>query len=570
MRPTEAFNPLSENIDIADSAEIVDILQSVDSEIIKGWEGFPSFESKEVVRSLTRMAETFADAIFRGDKVVLGGCGTSGRLAFFCTRIFNKILRCEFSKEACFEYLMAGGDAALFVSQELAEDQPALGASDLDAALQRHKKNKANGKAVFVGITCGLSAPYVKGQLEKALEEDDYSSVILIGHNPCELARPNFIDIARKVKESKKGIVVTPVMGGETISGSSRMKGGSGTLISLHSAFLAALAATFDEIQLTESVLEEILGSFGKAISDIYEKNKSNLANLIDAFGKTLKSDACVRYLAEDEFGVLGLIDASECPPTYGSSFDDVRGFIHNGWDVMDNRENLESFAKDKDETKISFNDCSERSQSDTNLHVIINFSESDNFAKSTAELRRKLAGRFITITSENSSTAERDSTSLSFELFSQADAQLTELKGASSIAKLLQQFVQHLQFKLILNAASTGGHVLKGKVAKNRMIDVKVSNSKLLERGTGIVETFACCSKDVAFRSILKVIHGIDELSDTILNREETFHIKKATPMNNIIPRAILLSSNRAQTVTEATLILKENPVIRNAIIKD
>lgn len=270
MRPTEAFNPLSENIDIADSAEIVDILQSVDSEIIKGWEGFPSFESKEVVRSLTRMAETFADAIFRGDKVVLGGCGTSGRLAFFCTRIFNKILRCEFSKEACFEYLMAGGDAALFVSQELAEDQPALGASDLDAALQRHKKNKANGKAVFVGITCGLSAPYVKGQLEKALEEDDYSSVILIGHNPCELARPNFIDIARKVKESKKGIVVTPVMGGETISGSSRMKGGSGTLISLHSAFLAALAATFDEIQLTESVLEEILGSFGKAISDIY------------------------------------------------------------------------------------------------------------------------------------------------------------------------------------------------------------------------------------------------------------------------------------------------------------
>ncbi|CBY16465.1 unnamed protein product, partial [Oikopleura dioica] len=183
---------------------------------------------------------------------------------------------------------------------------------------------------------------------------------------------------------------------------------------------------------------------------------------------------------------------------------------------------------------------------------------------------RRKLAGRFITITSENSSTAKRDSTSLSFELFSQADAQLTELKGASSIAKLLQQFVQHLQFKLILNAASTGGHVLKGKVAKNRMIDVKVSNSKLLERGTGIVETFACCSKDVAFRSILKVIHGIDELSDTILNREETFHIKKATPMNNIIPRAILLSSNRAQTVTEATLILKENPVIRNAIIKD
>jgi len=61
-------------------------------------------------------------------------------------------------------------------------------------------------------------------------------------------------------------------------------------------------------------------------------------------------------------------------------------------------------------------------------------------------------------------------------------------------------------------------------------MIDVKVSNSKLLERGTGIVETFACCSKDVAFRSILKVIHGIDELSgsDAILNIRIKFLIMK------------------------------------------
>lgn len=201
------------------------------------------------------------------------------------------------------------------------------------------------------------------------------------------------------------------------------------------------------------------------------EKNKSSLASLIDAFGKSLKSDASVRYLAEEEFGVLGLIDASECPPTYGSSFDDVRGFIHNGWEVMDNRENLESFAKDKDETKISFNDCSQRSQSDQNLHVIVNFSESDSFAKSTEELRRKIAGRCLMITTSEkcSSTAERDPMSLGFELFSQADAQLTKLKGASSIAKLLQQFVQHLQFKLILNAASTGGHVLKGLVSAER-----------------------------------------------------------------------------------------------------
>ena len=54
---------------------------------------------------------------------------------------------------------------------------------------------------------------------------------------------------------------------------------------------------------------------------------------------------------------------------------------------------------------------------------------------------------------------------------------------------------LRNLQCKLIFNAASTGGHILRGKVARNRMIDVKVTNSKLLYRGIGIVQEFAKCS---------------------------------------------------------------------------
>ena len=66
------------------------------------------------------------------NKVLLTGCGTSGRLAFFCSRQFNRVL-CEMNLFPSFDYLMAGGDEALFVSQELAEDQPQLGAADLQA-----------------------------------------------------------------------------------------------------------------------------------------------------------------------------------------------------------------------------------------------------------------------------------------------------------------------------------------------------------------------------------------------------------------------------------------------------
>merc|ERR1712228_1110451 len=146
---------------------------------------------------------------------------------------------------------MAGGDEALFVSQELVEDDPAIGASDLNDTLVKLRKTNKNGKIVFIGITCGLSAPYVAGQIKHALDnESDYSAIGLIGHNPPDLARDDKIEnwphgtfrsVLRDLKKSNRAMIMTPVMGGETITGSSRMKGGSGTLIVLQTAFLCAL-----------------------------------------------------------------------------------------------------------------------------------------------------------------------------------------------------------------------------------------------------------------------------------------------------------------------------------------
>lgn len=44
-------------------------------------------------------------------------------------------------------------------------------------------------KVVFVGITCGLSAPYVAGQLEYCMDRSEVFTPVLIGFNPSHLAR---------------------------------------------------------------------------------------------------------------------------------------------------------------------------------------------------------------------------------------------------------------------------------------------------------------------------------------------------------------------------------------------
>ena len=126
MRPTEAHNHLSENIDVQSADGIVDILSRVDAELFTGWEGCESFSTLRVQTNITKFASAIVNAIESKSKVVLTGCGTSGRLAFFCSRQFNRALR-ELQLPAVFDYLMAGGDEALFVSQELVEDSPTIG-----------------------------------------------------------------------------------------------------------------------------------------------------------------------------------------------------------------------------------------------------------------------------------------------------------------------------------------------------------------------------------------------------------------------------------------------------------
>ena len=61
------------------------------------------------------------------------------------------------------------------------------------------------------------------------------------------------------------------------------------------------------------------------------------LAQIMKKSGQSLENKRVV-YLSDDAvFGTLAVVDASECPPTYGASFEDVRAFIVGGWETLMN-----------------------------------------------------------------------------------------------------------------------------------------------------------------------------------------------------------------------------------------
>ncbi len=72
--------------------------------------------------------------------------------------------------------------SALMLPQEKKEDDPNQAVEDLKQV------TKGKTKVLYVGVTCGFSAPYVAGQLHYIMQMDNFMSVLL-GFNPIEMAR---------------------------------------------------------------------------------------------------------------------------------------------------------------------------------------------------------------------------------------------------------------------------------------------------------------------------------------------------------------------------------------------
>ena len=142
-------------------------------------------------------------------------------------------------------------------------------------------------RVLFIGITCGVSAPFVGGQLEYCLDNLHKFTPVLMGFNPVAMARRiqvpkwrnnrTFHDIATRMEATPEAIVVNPIIGPEPISGSSRMKGGTATKVMLDTVF--HLASATQTAKASDTVSEF------KAAVDRMTAARQSLANTVQQAG---------------------------------------------------------------------------------------------------------------------------------------------------------------------------------------------------------------------------------------------------------------------------------------------
>lgn len=199
---TEQRLASSMHLDEMSVAQCVNVMQEEDQAAVRA----VGLVKADVVKAV----ELIVPRLRSGGRLLYFGAGTSGRLGVLDASEIPPTFR---ASPELVQGTIAGGQAAMFVAQEGAEDSPAGGAADVDA-------KKVSEKDVVMGIATGGTTPYVWGALNRAIELK--AGTIFFS---CVQSVPG---------EPKVDVVIRPLTGPEVVTGSTRLKAGTATKLILN------------------------------------------------------------------------------------------------------------------------------------------------------------------------------------------------------------------------------------------------------------------------------------------------------------------------------------------------
>jgi N-acetylmuramic acid 6-phosphate etherase len=218
---TESRNPASEDLDGLTPLEIVQLINSEDAKVAAA----VAIEADVIAQAI----EVIADRLAQGGRLIYIGAGTSGRLGVLdaaeCPPTFN-------SPPTQVVGIIAGGLQALTTAVEGAEDRYDLATDDLKAV-------NLGPEDVLVGIATSGRTPYVIGSFEYARSVGAFT-IGLSCNRDSELS-------------TRCDLTITPVVGPEVVSGSTRMKAGTATkmvLNMLSTGAMIRLGKTFGNLMI--------------------------------------------------------------------------------------------------------------------------------------------------------------------------------------------------------------------------------------------------------------------------------------------------------------------------------
>ncbi|MBO4412312.1 MAG: N-acetylmuramic acid 6-phosphate etherase [Lachnospiraceae bacterium] len=249
----------------------------------------------------------------------------------------------------------------------------------------------------------------------------------------------------------------------------------------------------------------ELMNEENRNSVEAVERALPEIAKAADLIADAVGKGHSLVYLGAGTSGRLGIIDAAECPPTFGVEDTVVRGVIAGGPErLVKAGEN----AEDSYETGAS---DAEKVLRPGDVLVGISAAGGAKYVVGALEKARALGCNTIALTS-NPGTAVTKAANLSIV----CDTGPEVLTGSTRLKAGNSQ-------KFVLNMLSTAAMVKTGKVYENLMINVKPSNEKLRGRVIRITKEILGCSEEEAVRRLEAHHWSIRETVEAPAERRES-----------------------------------------------
>ncbi|MGL4471003.1 MAG: N-acetylmuramic acid 6-phosphate etherase [Aeromonas hydrophila] len=210
------------------------------------------------------------------------------------------------------------------------------------------------------------------------------------------------------------------------------------------------------------------------------------ITRAVDAIAAAFGKGGRLVYIGAGTSGRLGILDASECPPTYGVSAEQVVGLIAGGHKAI-----LQAVENAEDDAELGAQDLKNIQFSANDVLVGIAASGRTPYVLGAMAHARAVGATVCSISCNPGSP-----------LAQAADISMVAVVGPEIVTGSSRMKAGTAQ-KLILNMLSTGAMIRTGKVYGNLMVDVEATNAKLVERQKRIVMEATDCERAVAERAL-------------------------------------------------------------------
>ena len=261
----------------------------------------------------------------------------------------------------------------------------------------------------------------------------------------------------------------------------------------------------------------QLMNEEDKQVPLAIEKCLPQIAQAVECIVAAFQQGGRLVYIGAGTSGRLGVLDASECPPTFGVSPEMVKGIIAGGERAL--RHPIEGAEDSKAQAVI---DLQTIQFSSKDVLVGIAASGRTPYVIGALEYAKSLGSVTVSIAS-NPNSAMANIVDIAIDTVVGPEV----LTGSSRLKSGTAQ-------KLVLNMLTTASMILMGKCYQNLMVDVQASNEKLKARAIRIVMQATDCDKALAEETlkqadqnaklaIMMILSGLDRVqAEALLEKHQ------------------------------------------------